>query len=57
MLRRRHGRHSLPEGISGLDEIPKAVKLLRDAGMSEKQLDEMTFDTAYEFMKKNLPSK
>ena len=48
---------SLPEGISGLDEIPKAVKLLRDAGLSERQLDEITFDTAYGFMKKNLPSK
>ena len=48
---------SLPEGISGLDEIPKAVNLLRGAGFSEKQLDEITFDTAYGFMKKNLPSK
>jgi membrane dipeptidase len=48
---------NLPDGIHGLDGIPDAIKLLSDSGFSEEQLDKISFDTAYEYMKKNLPNK
>lgn len=46
---------NLPMDISGLDGIPDALKLLEKAGFTKEQLENIAYNTAYSFMKKNLP--
>lgn len=46
---------SLPSGISGLDGIPDAAELLKNDGFTDEQLENITYNTAYDFMKRNLP--
>lgn len=45
---------SLPEGIGGLDGIPAAVQLLAENGFKPAQIEALSYDTAYSFMKNSL---
>lgn len=47
----------LPHGIEGVGDLPKIAGALRENGVGEDFIDALFYNTAYRFMKDNLPTE